>query len=282
MKSDNQPTPSRSGNHRSAFTLIELLVVIAIIAILAAMLLPALTAAKEKAKQVNCLANLKQCGVAMQVYAGENRDFYPEAPDPNLNAIGNPDSAEAGSDLWDLPNAIANRIMENAGKKKQIMFCPSSFASKDARDETVLNYFWNLNSAAPYTTEGQYKSTGYYWMIKRNDAKHTSKPAMNPNPARPRVLVAKTTSTFTNLNTATAEITTDITMSTGASRTSSFKNIPSSAPTSILPNGYTTSHIKGSTPSGGNILFQDNHVEWRKFNDMDWITYDAQSRYEWF
>ena len=172
------------------FTVIELLVVIAFIAILAAMLLPALAKAKNKAQQTACYNNLKQWGLAATMYADDNNQAFPwprfqvalvqQQDNPTWGDISGFNNVNQGNDVWfnALPSYVGGRPLYNWANNwqgfvdaKTIFTCPTATAQginavdipiahgyMEATNRPLFNFAMNSKSLANESGSGVLKS----------------------------------------------------------------------------------------------------------------------------
>jgi len=250
-------------NRRGGFTLIELLVVIAIIAILAAILLPALAKAKETARRIACRSNLHQQGIAFQIYGQENNNLVPDLRYPPFT----PSTTGKASGLWpwDMSTNVINQTIGNGGSQ-DLFYCPSN------PDFDCTNT-WDFGIAGSGNDgNGGFRITGYIWLLPGAGMNLTAgapeqpywrtnlvgRPGPPPDMAQLLVdVIAQDPVTF-----SWAAIT-----SVGG------------LPKTIV---QRTNHLNGLVPAGANELFEDGHADWQQFRAMSYKKGNATVYYNFF
>jgi prepilin-type N-terminal cleavage/methylation domain-containing protein/prepilin-type processing-associated H-X9-DG protein len=236
------------------FTLIELLVVIAIIAILAALLLPALATAKERGKRTQCMSNLKQINLSLQMYAGENKNYLPNLP-----------SDDGGYWAWDIPGYAAQDMLGN-GCTWQIFFCPDILNRFSQSNEFQLFWQWEGGPtlAAGAAAISQYAftlpgSAGYVPESPLDGCFTNVNTNFGVNPPSWKLDVLPVSFGALSGRVLVADPVIAIT----SSSPTNWTDIEGS-----FPIHHTTAHMAGSQPAGGNLSFLDGHAEWRNFQYM--------------
>lgn len=168
------------------FTLVELLVVIAIIALLISILLPALNKARESARVVACVSNLRQIGIAALMYANENHDFFPSVhriyqANPTFTYGGATNAVGYGPDLVPAQERILHRYLNG---NSQVFRCPTdggaivdgiAYEQPSTYENAGTSYFFN----AGLNQFGQYWfPTGGLWGRKRANIRQATQKIM--------------------------------------------------------------------------------------------------------
>lgn len=235
-----------------AFTLVELLVVIGIIAILTAILLPAMTSAREKANRVKCLADMRTISQAIVMYASQNKGKVP--------------MHRGGANwLWDISYDTRDWLVEQGNLSPQIFYCASY--THDTKG------MWDFCGPAGPTNGENFMIAGFYWLGKRPGYASgvgkftpntlTNMPFRYPQEDR---WIEKLTDRTIKSTASELALFTDIVLSNTDSRDWSNKNFLTIRGGYFA--GHGTTHRSGDRPLGGNVLFVDGHGEWRNFASM--------------